>query len=164
MCLSFFKRKLERKMFLRMERQYRLAQLCIATRLSMELTESMGLDHAGLWAAAVTNDLFGQPPNEISIANLNMDEVKQFGDELLKSNLADRELVVQSLRVWNTIYVWKNNCLPDPFDRYEDILGTYGKEFPQVPNPTVYQSLIRRTLQSLPPRIQAQMRDSRFWQ
>lgn len=150
MCFSFIKRRLERKMFIEMEKLLRQAKVCMTLKIAYEVNNSID-EESSIWGVAVADDLFGVEPNENTIAKLDITEVRKYANRYLELNLDDRELIVQSIRVRTTIQYYIKKRFPEPYDRCEEILSMYGDEFKDIPNIGVYRPLVLRTIHSLPP-------------
>ena len=77
MAMFSFLRKSKRqeKMFQKLDGLQKFAQLSMLLNLQDEFAQEMDKTEAMRWAAAIVNDLFGNPTSKISIASLDMDEV-----------------------------------------------------------------------------------------
>ena len=161
---SFFsKTKRKEKLFQELDALQSTAQLSVILALQYEFTSAMDKEDAMLWAVAIVNDLFGNPVSQVSVNQLDMNEVRRCADSLLNERPDYQELVVQSLRVRTTVYFGRNRRHPDTYGQYERILSLYGGEFPEIPKPDVYRSLVRRTIKSLPSHIQERLLEEGFW-
>ena len=100
-----------------------------------------------LRTAAMVNFLFGKPTQEMHIQQLDLDSERKTALEWLRNNSIFRELVVQSLRVKNTTDFSSGKS--DGSITGEDILATFGSEYPIAPNPKNYEALVYKAFQSL---------------
>ena len=112
---------------------------------------------AGLIAAASVNYLFGEAPSAAH-QSLNLLEIHGNAVEWLKRDNLLRELLVQSLRVTTQLGFIEKGAIAV---RGEDILRTFGPEYPIAPNPDSYEHLVQKAIGTLSPDTQATIR-SRF--
>lgn len=108
-------------------------------------------------AAASVNFLFGEAPSSLH-ESLNLREIHTDAIEWLKRDDLLRELVVQSLRVTAQLGFMENG---DVAVRGEDILKTFGSEYPIAPAPDSYENLVQKAIDALSPDMQTTIR-SRF--
>lgn len=109
--------------------------------------EDMSEDEAEDFAAAVANYLFGKEHDQIHIQHFSVETIETFGNYVMQNDAVIRELVVQSLRIQIVISQKTEKILGQP------ILETYGKEYPEPPNPTTYPILIEETILSMSPTV-----------
>ena len=102
-------------------------------------------------AAAGANYLFGTAPNPMHLQQFNMLEIEVEACEWLRNNPVFRELVVQSLRVSTSINSEASGTVSIVGQK---LLATFGREFPNAPDPTTYEQLINKASLLLPPDYQ----------
>lgn len=108
----------------------------------------------GMIAAASVNLLFGETPNA-SHEGLNLREIHVNAIEYLKHDNLLRELLVQSLRVTAQLGFMENGAVTV---KEEDILTTFGPEYPIAPDPDSYEHLVQKAIGTLSPDMQANIR------
>jgi hypothetical protein len=101
--------------------------------------------------AAGANYLFGMAPSPKHSEQFNMLEIEAEACEWLRNNPVFRELVVQSLRVATTI---NSEASGTASIVGEKLLETFGREFPNAPDPTSYEELINKAILLLPSTFQ----------
>jgi len=142
---GFGKKKLLRKM----DGLASVAQMTIYLSQKEENEGTMDSESASLFAAAVSNYLFGKSPDQHHIDQFTLEKIELTGNQLIENNTSIRELVVQSLRVLSTVSIYAGK---DEIGMV--ILSTYGKGYPQTPNPESYAELVEETIQSMSPYVQ----------
>lgn len=106
-------------------------------------------------AAAMTNYLFGYPPSELHLEKLDLVKERKTAIDWLRQDALFRELVVQSLRVMMMINFGRNS---DSSIIGEEVLCTFGSEYPAAPDIDNYPALVRRAIDSLPPDSRASLK------
>jgi len=76
------KSKRQEKMFQKLDSLQKFAQLSMLLNLQDEFAQEIDKTEAMRWAAAIVNDLFGNPASKVSIASLDMDEVSRCATDL----------------------------------------------------------------------------------
>jgi hypothetical protein len=102
-------------------------------------------------AAAGANYLFGTAPSPMHLQQFNIPEIEAEACEWLRNNPVFRELVVQSLRVATTINSEASRTVSIVGEK---LLETFGREFPNAPDPTSYEQLVNEAICLLPPAYQ----------
>ena len=102
-----------------------------------------------LFAAAISNYFFGKTADPRHIEQFTLEKIKTTGNQIITNNNNIRKLVVQSLRVLSTIAYAQGKE-----EVGMDILSTYGKEFPDSPNPDSYLTVIHESIQAMSPTVQ----------
>ena len=164
MVWSWAKRKLSKRMFPELEAQQGVAQLCVLLTIQDEFARSMNAREATRRAAAIVNDLFGNPVSSVSLTHLDLDECRRDADILIERALRVRELVVQSLRVRMTVELGRTQTLPTGSEqRYLRNLEKYGADYPEVPRPEVYRALVVRAVKNLLQHLQELVTSEQFY-
>lgn len=101
--------------------------------------------HASMIAAASVNFVFGEAPSSLH-ERLNLREIHTDAIEWLKRDDLLRELVVQSLRVTAQLYFMENGAIAV---RGEEVLKTFGSEYPIAPAPDSYEKLVKKAIGAL---------------
>ena len=146
------------KLLAKMESLTNIAQMAVYMMLTnlfqVDAAQTDGeRDVVATKAAAWANYLFGKSPSP-QHAHLNPDAEHQDAQSWLKQNRVARELVVQSLRVANTIAYGKTSTAPE---LGMDLLSSFGAEFPNAPDPASYEALVHRAIALLPPEHQQRL-------
>lgn len=105
-------------------------------------------------AAAWANYLFGKTPSE-QHAHLDLQSEHHAARDWLIENDLARELVVQSIRVANTVAYGRSGSAPEIG---LELLAKFGAEFPDAPTPATYEILVNRAIASLSPENQQSLR------
>lgn len=142
---------LKKNLIKEMNTLFNLANITTTSALFQHNCTSSGTDTKVelqmLRTAAMVNFLFGKPTQEMHIQQLDLDSERKTALEWLRNNSIFRELVVQSLRVKNTTDFSSGKS--DGSITGEDILATFGSEYPIAPNPKNYEALVYKAFQSL---------------
>jgi len=149
---GFGKKKLLRKM----DGFASVAQMSVYLSLKEENEKTMDSENAGLFAAAVSNYLFGKSADQKHVEQFKLEKIKSTGNQLIKGNKFIRELIVQSLRVLSTV---SSTIGKEAVGM--DILSVYGKEFPDSPTPESYAELIGEAIQGMSPYVQQSLSQMR---
>lgn len=142
---GFGKKRLLRKM----DGLSSVAQMAIYLSLKEKNEKVMDGESALLFAAAVSNYLFGKSANQRHIEQFTLEKIESTGNQLIKDNKSIRELVVQSLRVVSTVSVAAGKEAVGM-----NILSVYGREFPQSPDPGSYAELVHKSIKGMSPSVQ----------
>lgn len=142
---GFGKKKLLRKM----DGLASVAQMAVYLSLKEDNEKSMDSSDASLFAAAISNYLFGKTADPGHVEQFTLERIKSEGNQTITNNISIRKLVVQSLRVLSTIAYAQGKEVVGM-----DILSTYGKEFPDSPNPDSYLSVIQESIQAMSSTVQ----------
>jgi hypothetical protein len=148
--------KRKKRVMTQMSALTRAAQMATYTSLlnSLERAGSVSprgeKELSGLRAAARTNLIYGNPPNEAH-QELDLAEERRAALQWLERTPLFRELVVQTLRVITTVRYGRTGAVKVDG---EPLLATYGAEFPEAPTPDSYQALLVRALSTLTERQQ----------
>ncbi|MCP5306785.1 MAG: hypothetical protein H6953_15175 [Chromatiaceae bacterium] len=126
-----------------------LAQMAVYLSQKEKNEASMESEKASLFAAAVSNYLFGRSMDEIHIAQFGIDEIEAAGNELIRSDSGIRKLVVQSLRVISTISIAAGKEAVG-----SNILSVYGGEYPESPDPGTFSDIVQSSIQGMSPYVQ----------
>jgi len=142
---GFGKKKLLRKM----DGYASLAQMAVYLSLKEDNEKNMGSNDAGAFAAATSNYLFGKTADPGHVEQFTLERIEATGNQIIANDDNIRKLVVQSLRVLSIISgaIGKEAV-------GMDILSTYGKEFPETPDPDSYLALIHESIQAMSPSVQ----------
>ncbi|MGH2510378.1 MAG: hypothetical protein ACRDHZ_23630 [Ktedonobacteraceae bacterium] len=98
-------------------------------------------------SAAMCNCLFDGEQNEKIRSWFDLAEIEHAAHMWLSQHDTFKELVVQSLRVMNTIAIDRAGAVTGLLG--EGILSMYGKTYPDAPNPDNYPAIIRKALGEL---------------
>ncbi len=141
---GFGKKKLLRKM----DGLASMAQMAVYLSQNEENGKTMDIEDASLFAAAVSNYLFGKSLDQRHLEQFTIEKIESTGNNLIKGNPGLRELVVQSLRVLSIVSVAVGKD-----EVGMDILSIYGKEYPQSPGPGSYADLVQQSIQGMSPYV-----------
>jgi len=133
-----------------------VAQMAVYLTLKEENEKTMDNETAALFAAAVSNYLFGKSTDQRHVDQFTIENIESTGDQFIKGSRSIRELVVQSLRVLSVVSIEQGKS-----EVGIDILSSYGKELPQSPDPESFADLVQKSIQGMSPFVQqslAQMR------
>jgi hypothetical protein len=95
--------------------------------------------------AVWSNYLLGKAPSK-QHAHLDLETEHGAARNWLQENTLARELVVQSLRVANTVGYGINGTSPQIGIK---LLEMFGSEFPNEPNPAAYEALVNEAISTL---------------
>lgn len=134
----------KKKLLHKMDGLASMAQMAVYLSQNEEYGKTMDSEDALLFAAAVSNYLFGKSPDQRHIDQFTLETIESAGNQLIEHDTNMRELVVQSLRVLSTVSfaVGKDEV-------GMGILSVYGKEYPQSPDPGSYAELIQKSIQGM---------------
>jgi len=133
-----------------------VAQMAVYLSLKEENEKTMDSETASLFAAAVSNYLFGKSADQRHVDQFKIENIESTGNQFIKDNRIIRELVVQSLRTLSVVSIEHGKS-----EVGIDILSSYGKEFPQSSDPGSFSNLVQKSIQGMSPVVQqalAQMR------
>lgn len=147
---GFGKKKLLRKM----DGLASIAQMAVYLSQKEENEETMDSESASLFAAAVSNYLFGKSPDPHHIDQFTLEKIELTGNKLIEVNASIRELVVQSLRVISIV-----SFATGKDEVGMEILSTYGIGYPQTPDPESYAQLVEESIQGMSPCVQQSLAD-----
>jgi len=142
---GFGKKKLLRKM----DGHASVAQMAVYLSLKEDNQKSMSSNDASLFAAAISNYLFGKTADPRHIEQFSLEQIKTTGNQIITNDGNMRKLVVQSLRVLSII-----SFAIGKEEVGMEILSTYGKEYPDTPNPDSYQALVQESIRAMSPSVQ----------
>ena len=126
-----------------------VAQMAVYLSQKEENEETMDEENASLLAAAVSNYLFGRTPGQDHIDQFTLEKIEYIGNELIKNSESIRELVIQSLRVISAVSVAVGKE-----EVGMEILSTYGKNYPQSPDPENFTQLVNESIRLMSPNVQ----------
>lgn len=124
------------------------------SHLSGPSSDNSDPSRAGMVAAASVNFLFGEPPSA-SHESLNLQEIHADAIEWLKRDALLKELLVQSLRVTTQLGFMEKGAVAV---KGEEVLKTFGPEYPIAPTPDTYEKLVQRAIGVLSPDMQESIR------
>jgi len=146
MVFAFGKKRLISKM----EGFHFLAGQVVFLRYRDEMLDELGEDGASAHAAAMLSALFGTTPSSELEALVDLSAVQAKAMAELQRDTDLLELVVQTLRVENTLRMAKEQGLIEPSKLAQ--LERYGALVPLQPTPESYKNLIERYISRLTPR------------
>jgi len=142
---GLFKKRVHGKM----EKLYQFSNVHVYNMLKVKgfKVNSKILDEEsnGLWAAAVTNYLFGEGITDEHLKKISSEDIQMVGSQLLEESKNLRELVVQSLRVKSVIAYSETGDVNSVFG----ILEKYGHEFEESVNPSSYEFLVLKNIERM---------------
>lgn len=158
----FYVARSQRRLASRMRRLLDVSKIAIFSDKMLELEASgvagkLSKDENGATAAATTNFLFGERTKD-QHALLDLDRIHGDAMAWLRSSEPITQLIVQSLRVAAMVaYIDKKRAVVIG----EEILISFGSEYPEAPSPDTYAALVSQFVDHLPEEVQGQIR-SRF--
>jgi len=138
----------KRRLISRMEGFHFLAGMMVMEQYRHQRRVAVGDTKASAYGAAMMSALFGTTPSDELRGIVDCEAAKVEAEEELRKDPLLLELVVQTLRVENTLRVAKNEGLVDA--NKLAILERYGALVPLPPTPASFQALIDRFLLRLP--------------
>lgn len=150
----------KRRLAARMDAQANIAQLAMAMALLSHFRVQQAPNDAeksarAAKASAVANHFFGKESDLAHTRGFDLPSLYEEGNAWLQKNPLFKELVVQSLRVLNTVEFARTGKAPVIG---ESLLVQFGPEFPLSPNPETYAALVAKAVESLPPEEQASVK------
>ncbi len=143
-----------------------MERLANASRMAtaMMLMKELGMSEAGseeekmqiaVRAGAQASILFDQPlaPEH---GDLDIEAERYSVLAWFKRQSIFKELIVQTLRVDNTLQYARSGQAPDPIIG-KVLLESYGEEFKEAPDPESYYKLLREVIHAMPEELQAKM-------
>ena len=125
------------------------AQMVVASALLNHYSHdsSIPADHRAARAAAGANYLFGKDTDVGHASQFDLSKLQAEVTRWLQANEAFKKLVVQSLRVLNTATYATAGAGPVIG---EAVLSTFGRDYPDAPDPQTFEASVHGTLQHLP--------------
>lgn len=143
-----------------MERLANASRMATAMMMMHDLGMSQASGESGQMdiatrVGAQASLLFDKPlaPEHV---RLNIEREREEALIWLERQQLFKQLVVQTLRVDNTVEFARTGQAPDPIIG-ATILERYGKQFREEPNPESYNSLLSAVIHSMPTQLQASM-------
>ena len=143
-----------------------MERLANASRMAtaMMLMHDLGISKAGsekeqmqiaVRAGAQACLLFDQPlaPEH---GDLDTEAERYFAFTWFDRQSLFKKLIVQTLRVDNTLHYARSGQVPDPIIG-KTLLESFGKQFKEEPNPDSYYALLGEAINSMPAELQAKM-------
>lgn len=106
-------------------------------------------------AAAIANYFFGKMSDPVHTKSFGLSGLYKEGISWLQANPRFQELVVQSLRVRNTVEFARTGKAPQIG---MSLLESFGSAFPAAPDPESYSALVHNAINLLSPSSQASVR------
>ncbi|MFQ5799921.1 MAG: hypothetical protein ACE5JJ_04175 [Nitrospinota bacterium] len=147
----------KKRLLAEMEGRANIAQMIVFAWLT-ENMELEGVDTEDerqmqpMWAAAMANYLFGRAPEERHKQILDLNIVEEMAHRWLRLDDRFRKLIVQTLRVRNTIYYARSGKSPFPIHG-EKILAEFGRQYQDAPYPADYEVVVYKHLDLLSPEL-----------
>ncbi len=151
-----FKKAIEKRIVRSFERDLRLIQISLFTKLKAKYSLTMEDESASLVAAQVVNYLKGEDiaaviesspePLKSRIGRIR-DHLPENAAEVMAESGSTREVIVATLRmrlVVNQMITGNTYPLSDQYKRISELLSAYGPEFPEAITVGKYAELSRR--------------------
>jgi len=139
----------KKKLLSKMSGLASVAQMAVYLTLKEENEKTMDSETASLFAAAVSNYLFGKSADQRHVDQFTIENIESTGNQFIKGSRIIRELVIQSLRVLSAVSIEHGKS-----EVGIDILSSYGKEFPQSPDSKNFADLVQKSIQGMSPFVQ----------
>lgn len=121
----------------RMDALVNRAKLAVCYMLMQNFVAKEEHDKAHEFAAAITNEIFGEEPQENHAEQFRMDEISKAARALVMRDSTIKVLAVQTVRVMNVIRVNHDQDIIG-----QSLLKEFGSDFPNAPSPDTFEQLV----------------------